>query len=218
MPLAAAVLWTVAAPASAQQTEEPSTLQLLLSKMGILDIPEGPPIDYRERAPLVVPPSSQLITPRGVDDINKVNPEWPRDPDIARQRAAAAASQSGFWGKRDESLYGERLSPDEIKRGTLKRGSDKSRPEFTTGGEELAMGKERYTPEQLGFKGWFVKQPEKSVEFTGEPERRTLTEPPSGYRTPSPNAPYGVIDRKKEEYKPSTLIDRTGMQSPTGSK
>lgn len=212
--LAAALLWAVAVPASAQQAEEPSGLQQLLGKMGILDIPDGPPIDYRERAPLVVPPSSQLITPRGLDDIKKINPDWPLDPDIERNRAAAAANKKDFWGKRDESVSGERVSADELKRGTIsKRDSDKRQSEYSTGGEEHAMGKERYTPDQLGFKGWFAKEPEKPVEFTAEPERRSLTEPPSGYRTPSANAPYGVISTKKEEYKPSTLTDRAGAQS-----
>ena len=28
--------------------------------------------------------------------------------------------------------------------------------------------------------------------FTGEPPRTALTEPPPGYRTPSPEQPYGV--------------------------
>ena len=216
LPLAAVVLWAVAVPASAQQAEEPSELQQLLGKMGILYIPSGPPIDYRERAPLVVPPSSQLITPRGLDDIKKINPDWPLDPDLERYRAAAAAKEKGLWGKRDESLYGGRVSPDELKRGTIsKSDGDKRRSEYSTGGEELAMGKERYTPEQLGFKGWFSKGSEKPVEFTAEPERRNLTEPPSGYRTPSPNAPYGVVDKKKEEYKPSTLTDRVSKQTGT---
>ena len=38
--------------------------------------------------------------------------------------------------------------------------------------------------------------------FGGEPSRGNLTEPPSGYRTPSPNQPYG-IGKQKWEYKPA---------------
>ena len=40
--------------------------------------------------------------------------------------------------------------------------------------------------------------PEKteSTPFTGEPARTTLTEPPSGYQTPSPAHAYGVSPTK----------------------
>jgi len=33
---------------------------------------------------------------------------------------------------------------------------------------------------------------EEYIPFTGEPARTSLTEPPRGYRTPSPTQPYGV--------------------------
>ena len=38
-----------------------------------------------------------------------------------------------------------------------------------------------------------------SAPFTGEPQRETMTAPPSGYQTPSPNYPYGigVEDKRK---------------------
>jgi hypothetical protein len=206
LPLAAALLWAGAVPAAAQQTDEPTVLQQMLGKMGILDIPEGPGIDYRERAPLVVPPSSELVAPRGLDDIRKINPDWPTDPDIERQRAAAGDKRT-VEEQRGAFYSGARLTPDEIRRGTVKR---KTQSEYDTAGEELSASKDRYSPTQLGFKGWSNKDPEKSEIFAGEPERRSLTEPPTGYRTPSSNAPYGVIDTKREEYKPPTLYDRTG--------
>ena len=37
---------------------------------------------------------------------------------------------------------------------------------------------------------------EEYTPFTGEPPRTSLTEPPTGYRTPSPNQPYGVGKEK----------------------
>jgi hypothetical protein len=55
------------------------------------------------------------------------------------------------------------------------------------------------TNAELGSKGflnmfktglWAPK--EEYTPFTGEPQRSSLTEPPRGYRTPSPNQPYGV--------------------------
>ena len=54
------------------------------------------------------------------------------------------------------------------------------------------------TNAELGSKGftsmfgrlWAPK--EEYTPFTGEPARSSLTEPPPGYRTPSPTQPYGV--------------------------
>jgi len=43
---------------------------------------------------------------------------------------------------------------------------------------------------------------EEYATFTGEPARDSLTDPPTGYRTPSPDHPYGVGPEKKA--KPST--------------
>jgi hypothetical protein len=43
--------------------------------------------------------------------------------------------------------------------------------------------------------GWFDK--EEYANFTGEPVRGNLTDPPAGYRVPSPDQPYGIGPDKK---------------------
>jgi hypothetical protein len=43
--------------------------------------------------------------------------------------------------------------------------------------------------------GWFSK--EEYASFNGEPVRGDLTEPPAGYRVPSPSQPYGISPDKK---------------------
>jgi hypothetical protein len=43
--------------------------------------------------------------------------------------------------------------------------------------------------------GWFSK--EEYGTFAGEPVRQDLTEPPAGYRIPSPEQPYGISPDKK---------------------
>ena len=43
--------------------------------------------------------------------------------------------------------------------------------------------------------GWFSK--EEYASFGGEPVRGDLTEPPAGYRIPSPDQPYGISPDKK---------------------
>jgi hypothetical protein len=209
LPLAVALLIAAALPAAAQ---EPTPLQKFLGKIGILEIPEESSIDYRERAPLVVPPSSALITPRSAEDVTKLNPDWPLDHN-ARQRTAAAIE---FEKKVDEEFYsGRPLQPNELNRpGRLtraeaaRRDAAARRPEAQTAGDEAAAGKERYSPSQLGFKGWGSKK-EETVVFSGEPERKFLTDPPPGLLTPSPNAPYGVVSKERGPTKLPDFFDRT---------
>ena len=65
----------------------------------------------------------------------------------------------------------------------------------------------RSRPSQLGTKpglitsGLFAnrRMTKSPSQFTGEPPRASLTDPPAGYQTPSPNEVYG---QAKEVYKP----------------
>ena len=56
--------------------------------------------------------------------------------------------------------------------------------------------------------------------FTGEPPRVSLTDPPPGYQTPSPNMPYGIVPENKVP-KASTLSQRmepvSGTAGSTGN-
>lgn len=53
--------------------------------------------------------------------------------------------------------------------------------------------------------GWFTK--EEYASFTGEPVRKSLTDPPAGYRVPSPEQPYGLGPDKKPGKKQATASD-----------
>jgi hypothetical protein len=53
--------------------------------------------------------------------------------------------------------------------------------------------------------GWFNK--EEYANFAGEPVRRDLTDPPAGYRVPSPEQPYGIGPDKKSGKKAATASD-----------
>ena len=60
----------------------------------------------------------------------------------------------------------------------------------------------RLTPSQLGYSGGLFgmfgsSKDDDVARFTGEPPRTSLTEPPPGYQTPSPDQPYGVTDQAK---------------------
>jgi hypothetical protein len=216
LPLAALCALAMALPAAAQQDEGPSELQKILGAAGLLELPKDP-IDYQERSPLVVPPSAVLPPPSNVGDVAKLNPEWPSDPDWKRIREGTAQSKISPEARRG-NFYTEgglvkvedmsRVNPAKPDR---KNGNDPSGG-YSTAGEEAKFGAERYSPSQLGFRGWGKKD---SVSFTGEPERSLLTEPPPGYRTPSPNAPYGVVE-EKSKYGKTSVFDR--LDDPNAKK
>ena len=76
-------------------------------------------------------------------------------------------------------------------------------------GKSMEGSTQPSTNAELGSKGfmsmfktglWAPK--EEYTPFTGEPQRSSLTEPPPGYRTPSPTQPYGV---GKEKWKAPTV-------------
>jgi hypothetical protein len=198
VPLIGVLSIFAAAPVAAQ--EEPTDLQKLLGAAGIISLPKDP-IDYQERAPLVVPPSAQLPPPAGADDVKRLNPEWPLDHDLKRARAEAKEEKTPNEIRRETFYGGRALRPDEISRAKPTKGTKSS----DTAGGEANRSEERYSPERLGFKGWGQKQ---SFEpFKGEPDRSSLLEPPPGYRTPSSNAPYGVVEEQKNTAR-SSVFDR----------
>lgn len=198
LPLAV-LLVCAGSPALAQ---EPSGIQKFFGALGLIQLPPDDEIDYRERAPLVVPPSQALIAPRNPEDVRSANPDWPIDHDTKKKKRDAAAEKETdeeFYGA-NGSLAGNPVGPSKLNRGRIsreeaaRRDAAARRPESQTAGQQYSDGKERLGPEGLGFKGWGSKK-EQTVLFTGEPDRRLLTDPPPGLRTPSVNAPYGVVTK-----------------------
>ena len=63
--------------------------------------------------------------------------------------------------------------------------------------------------------GWFSK--EEYASFNGEPVRGDLTEPPAGYRVPSPNQPYGISPDKKKSGATAQDMMMSPVTSPTAA-
>ena len=60
--------------------------------------------------------------------------------------------------------------------------------------------------------GWFSR--EEYASFPGEPVRQNLTDPPAGYRVPSPEQPYGISPEKK----PAKKVAGDGTTVQTGKQ
>ena len=173
-------------------------------------------VDYRERAPLVVPPSRNLPPPQN-EAAPARDPAWPKDPDVARRREAAAAERAKLSRSAGDhpTEEGRSLRPDELK---AQQGAAPPASSGPAGPSGEQAGRPLDASQMAGKANWFQSmwsaigpQRPESAPFTGEPPRTSMTEPPRGYQTPSPNQPYGV-GVTSEKAKPSTLESR--MEAP----
>jgi hypothetical protein len=213
--LGVAVLCT-AVPARAGDTGDDEDVPLdtkivrgILEGLGLKSGREST-INYQERPPLVIPPSTNLPPPEQ-GDVAVKNPAWPKDPDIVRAKKEAAQEKNRDIQAEIDRDAGP-LSPAQMtpggkpksKRRTVSAGSGSGGSGWNGGDSD-----DRLSPKELGYKGGMFSNMfgpgdnEKPARFTGEPARATLTDPPSGYQTPSADQPYGPgKDKpvKKDDY------------------
>lgn len=186
LPLGAALAFGLsAAPALADDEGSfQGTLNTLLGFVGAAPEKDQTPIDYRERAPLVLPPSRGATTlPPPQAAGSKRNAQWPNDPDVAARRAAATDARKPV-NHNNAVTAGGALSQSELRRGRIDRGAQNQGAQSTpTHCSALSNNPDcLYTP-------WSVLAAKKegsdssdTVVAGQEPERRYLTDPPSGYR------------------------------------
>lgn len=175
--LLTATLLALAAPVPAQAQ---GILDLGKMLLGIED--EKPEIEYRERAPLVVPPKTELPAPR--ERASAANPNWPKDPDVAARKAAEEARKRP--AKEDVGLSkNPLLSVDEMRAGR-KPGAG-----VPTGPERNMVDRPQLSVDEM--RELDAKTRVSESRPTGvEPPRRWLTDPPTGYRKAAPGAPVSV--------------------------
>src|SRR5215218_1049098 len=163
---------------------------------------ENKGIDYRERSPLVVPPKLDLPPP-AVANAAKLAPNWPKDADEQRRKAAAAARKKENKDPREASRI---LTPAELEKGrtagTARKNSDPLQPGISETNNILSPSQLGYNG---GFSGLFGGSKTETAPFKGEPTRESLTQPPPGYQTPSPNYAYGTGPKESlnKEYNPA---------------
>jgi hypothetical protein len=166
----------------------------LLTNLGLKKDGEQSGIEYRERAPLVVPPTRDLPPPQTTDPAAG-NPAWPVDQDEKRRREAAKKRKGDKpfeW-----TDLSRQLGPAEMKKGAT-TGKDTALSKRSA--ENPEQYQQQSTPSQLGYKGGLFdfanffsgNNKDETTKFEAEPPRASLTDPPVGYRSPSPSQPYGV--------------------------
>jgi hypothetical protein len=183
------------------KTFEEKVIEGIMAGIGGTNM-ENRGIDYRERSPLVVPPKLDLPPPvASSSEVKDAN--WPKDPDEARRKAAIAARKKS---KPDPIEAGRILTPSELD-------AARTAPQARADNDPVQPGNSNtnpiLSPSQLGynggFSGLFGGNKSESAPFKGEPTRESLTQPPSGYQTPSPNFAYGTGPKESlnKEYNPA---------------
>src|SRR5260370_22438359 len=129
-------------------------------------------IEYRERSPLVVPPKLDLPPPAAASNEVKA-PNWPKDPDEARRKAAIAARKKENKDPREASRI---LTPSELNvRGPKASSTADSDSVAQPGGNPAANA--ILSPSQLGYSGGI------------HPFRRKKTGTPPVQGGPRPESP-----------------------------
>jgi hypothetical protein len=174
----------------------------------VIGVEGGPDIQYSERSPLVVPPTRDLPPPQA--DSAPAVADWPTDPDLTHSAHARPKEKPGPVPNH-VVMDALPLRPDQLNvPGRNTRTADGGGPNGVSGADY---------PEQQGrskrsifslFSDAFKK--EQYGTFTGEPARTSLTDPPPGYLTPSPDEPYGIGPERKK-YKVPTVADRVTPNS-----
>ncbi|RDV04921.1 hypothetical protein [Undibacter mobilis] len=223
----AVTLSVLVAPARAEDGDEDEAFdsKILRNVMeGLGFVKDGQKIiNYQERAPLVIPPSVNLPIPEKPDAAIANNPAWPKDPDIQRKKQAAKQARLDRYKSADEQQRDAQrvLSPNELTPGasaTNRVPRVANDPNRTAGTWTESGEGQRLTSSQLGYRGglfsnMFGGKEDEIARFTGEPPRASLTDPPTGYQTPSADQPYGVIDRK-EAPKATNYLESKGVSAP----
>jgi hypothetical protein len=180
------------------KTFEEKIIEGIMGGLGATNM-ENKGIDYRERSPLVVPPKLDLPAPASAE---VKAPNWPKDPDEKRRKEAAKSRKNANKDPREASRV---LMPNELaQKGAKSSGGDSvDQPGGNPGANAIL------SPSQLGysggFSGLFGGSKTETAPFKGEPTRESLTQPPPGYQTPSPNFAYGTGPKESlnKEYNPA---------------
>jgi hypothetical protein len=177
-----------------------------------IGVESGSNIQYNERSPLVVPPTRDLPPP--VANAPPRIADWPKDPDMTRRAKAKAAEKPKPHP--DYVIESSRpLTPGELKTSGPLGGSSGGR-DARADPEAQDISPAATEPNHKSMFSFNIFNKTEFATFTGEPARTSLTDPPPGYQTPSPDQPYGIGPAHKQ-YKIPTVADRATPISGTAA-
>lgn len=192
----AALLASAAAtPAQALDDGSENIFKSLTNAIGFglfsVEDDDKPRINYRERAPLVVPPNlSQLPAP--APRAAERNQAWPQDADVTRRQQAQERN------RRPRDTADQPMSVEEQRRGrTLANNQTEPAPAGCgEGGLERLCDPTSFWGKLRDTRSSNADNPRDLVAGQ-EPARRALTDPPRGLRTPTQAVKYTFEARRE---------------------
>lgn len=176
----AALALGVAGSGSAARAEEGAFFRDLMGQAGLI-AKADPNIDYRERAPLVVPPRMELRQPGAGSSAQARGPQWPTDPEVvARRRSLAESGVPTTERERYLANGNARLTNDQLRAGHRPGAGVEEAPTYRSQGN----GRDGtwVNPDTLRAPTARTAAAEAARAENGEPERKLLSEPPAGLR------------------------------------
>jgi len=180
------------------QAPDVALVNSVMKGLGAVD-PNEKPIDYKPRAPLALPSEPSKL-PEPETNVAGTNSEnWPKQQQNQQlteiQQLYANSGKAG-------SMNAEPLSPEQMRgfkiTGVTGQGRNLSaerRDNEVTEGATLTRAEQQAEWENLQK----LKSQKAGIDQSGLTTRRYLTEPPTDYSTPSPNAPMPEIVENKQK-------------------
>lgn len=200
---------SVAAPAFAADDGYQNVFSSVLTAVGVLTPDPTPEIDYRERAPLVLPPKQTLVKPQQPGVARTA--AWPSDPDVIRRKKAADDAKAPV-----ESTFNHTNDHVMSKEEQLKFRAAQAAQENDAYGCSInhnSMSHCRIDPDAMKAEDerYRAMNPGHTDELTAgvEPDRLYLTQPPKGYLKATKNvvATHEAPQPKRDDSSPlSTYI------------
>ena len=166
-----------ATPALALDDGQEGLFTTLLSVTGLGGKKDEAPIEYRERAPLVLPPKGQAKQmPPPVDAAAQRPAAWPQDPDVARRAKLAKDGRAPLIANATDA-HGRALSKDELLANRSVGGAPAGGAATT-----INSGNPWLNPDIIRSQNRARKDDSAALQVGVEPDRDYLTQPPPGYR------------------------------------
>lgn len=185
----------------ASEAPDEGIVRSLMGGIGAVD-PNRKPIKYQPRSPLAVPPDTQSLP--APEDTNTVaeatGGQWPSEPEDRDRamRLAGSAKERARLGRLQEGE--QRMSVGELQDGAVEPGSQRNDTSLGYRERQLLHQDKAIHLSVYEMKNQRSQTPDATppLDADGVPKRQYLTQPPSSYRVPSPNAPL-TADEKKDQ-------------------
>lgn len=185
----------------ANEAPDEGVVRSIMGGIGAVD-PNRKPIKYRPRSPLAVPPdTADLPAPEDPNTVAEATGgQWPSEPEERdrQMRLAGSAKERSRLGRLQDGE--QRMSVGELQEGAVEPGSQRHDTSLGYRDRQLLHQDKAIHLTVYEMKNQSTKTPDATppLDVNGVPKRQYLTQPPSSYRVPSPNAPLTVAEDKKD--------------------